>query len=101
MTFFNSATAGNANINNNASLQFQATSTAGSATIGNNNTMTFFNSAAAGNANIENNFMLTFQDTSPFFYTIFIFRRAVLSLFIDWTRVYFSGVEFLKLCDAK
>jgi hypothetical protein len=37
----------------------------------------------------------------PFFYTIFIFRRAVLSLFIDWTRVYFSGVEFLKLCDAK
>jgi len=37
----------------------------------------------------------------PFFYTIFIFRRAVLSLFIDWTRVYFWGVGFLKLCDAK
>jgi hypothetical protein len=38
---------------------------------------------------------------TPFFYTIFIFRRAVLSLFIDWTRVYFWGVGFLKLCDAK
>jgi hypothetical protein len=37
----------------------------------------------------------------PFFYTIFIFRRAAPSLFIDWTRVYFWGVGFLKLCDAK
>ena len=41
------------------------------------------------------------RTVKPFFYTIFIFRRAVLSLFIDWTRVYFWGVGFLKLCDAK
>ncbi|OKO84729.1 hypothetical protein AC629_20690 [Bradyrhizobium sp. NAS80.1] len=66
LNFFNASTAGSATIINTGTgtIDFNDTSTAGSAHITNNFTVDFWNSSSAGNASFTNNSTLGFADTS-------------------------------------
>jgi autotransporter-associated beta strand protein len=64
MDFQNSSTAGSATITTSQVLEFDNSSTAGSATITNTGNVGFDNSSTAGNATITNNSYLVFQGTS-------------------------------------
>jgi autotransporter-associated beta strand protein len=64
MDFQNSSTAGSANITTSQVLEFDNSSTAGTATITNTGNVGFANSSTGGNATITNNSYLVFQNTS-------------------------------------
>ena len=64
MEFQNSSTAGSANITTSQVLEFDNSSTAGTATITSTGNVGFDNSSTAGNATITNNSYLLFQNTS-------------------------------------
>ena len=62
--FFDTSTAGNATIVNNDFVQLTETATTGAATVTNNATFVFFDSSTAGTANFTNTGQLTFQASS-------------------------------------
>ena len=62
--FFDTSTAGNATIVNNDFVQLTETATTGAATVTNNAIFVFFDSSTAGTANFTNTGQLTFQASS-------------------------------------